>query len=328
MTVQATDLEISLTTSVAVTDGEDGAAAVPGKQFCEYVRAMPGASVSLNLEEGAMFIKSGRSRYKLQFYAAAEEFPVLPTVEPKQRFTIAEQTLAETLRRTLIAAANDDTRPVLCGVLWRREKGTDRLVMVATDTHRLHLASCDIENAEGAGDVILSNRTCGELIRLLSGDQDCTVTIDDNQVHLDTAAGTLTGRLLEGKFPVYDKIIPTYSKHLGMNRDDLAEILKRAAVVASDDSNRLILEFGPDKTNRITARSSYGEAEEEFMVEGLLQNGQDPKLAANYKLLLEAVQACPDEGVRFLHEGGQRPVLIHGLKRDNFLAVVMPMSMQ
>jgi DNA polymerase-3 subunit beta len=330
MTVQATDLEISLTTCVGVTDAEAGAVAVPGKQFVDYCKTMPGASLNLTVDAGTMVIKSGRSRYKLQVIGTAEEFPVLPKVAARHSFTAHETVLAEALRRTVIAAATDDTRPILCGVLFRLAEDLDSLVMAATDTHRLHITSCTIHDAVGTGDVLVSSRTCSELVRLLGADRECRVTIDQSQIQVETAAGTITGRRIEGQFPKYEKVVPDYTRHLDLKRDALAEVVKRASVVAADAANRLFLEFADGQPLRVTASAEggAGEAEEEVEVTGFLGQGQDTRLAANCKFLLEAVQCCPSEELQFLHEGFLRPVLLHGSKRDEFLAVVMPMSLQ
>lgn len=325
--VKATDLELSIQTSTQVLAGQDGAAAVPGKQFVEFVKAMPGQEVSLSVSDGTMLVRSGKSRYKLQIIGNRDEFPLVPEVKREAGFITTEKALAEVLGRTVIAAADEDTRPLLCSVLWKLKEGAKSLPMVATDTHRLHMAACPIHSASGTMDVLVSARACRELARLLSGDQDCQVTIDGNQIQVITAAGTLVGRRLEGRYPAYEKVVPSYNDHVGLNRDDLTEVLNRIGIVARDASGRAFLEFADGQPLKVTADAGdQGQAEEEVALDGFLNDGQAPKIAANWRFLLQAAQACPEEGLHFYHQAKDRPILLHGGKRDQFFAVVMPMS--
>jgi DNA polymerase III subunit beta len=328
--VKATDLEVSVETHADVDSAksENGAVAVPAKQFVEYVRAMPGDSVSLTVEDRTMIVKSGRSRIKLQVFSR-EEFPALAPVESQVAFTVNEKALAETLGRTVIAASGEDTRPSLCGVLWKLTEGAEDLKMVATDTHRLHIAACPIRDLSGAEDVLVSARTCRELQRLLGANQDCRVIVDKNQVQVITDGGTLVGRRLEGTFPKYERVVPDYTDYLGMNRDDLAEVVKRAGIVGQHASNRILLEFKDAATLEITADAAdQGRAEEEIEFSGTLGSGFDTQLAANWRFLLETIQACPDEALRFYHQQALRPILLTGVDPSRFLAVIMPMSLQ
>lgn len=326
--VQATDLEISIQSQVEIDSGEDGCAAVPGKQLVDYVKAMPGPVVNLSVDKGTMLVQSGRSRYKLQVVGSREEFPVLPEVKPDMSFVAAEKALAEALGRTVIAASEEDPRPVLCSLLWKLKDGVQTLAIVSTDTHRLHASACPIQSTSGTADVLVPVRACRELVRLLSGEQECRVILDNNQIQVQMESGTLISRRMEGNYPDFAKVVPDYKNHVSVNRDDLAAVLNRIGVVARDASGRVTLEFEDGKPIRITADAGdQGAAEDEVAVEGNLNAEQVRKVAVNWRYLLQAVQACPDECIRFFHESGSRPFLLHGADKNQFSATIMPMSL-
>jgi DNA polymerase-3 subunit beta len=328
LTVQATDLEVGMTTQVPVTAGKDGAAAVPGKQFVDYVRAMPGAEVTLTVADSQMVITSGKSRFKLAVIGSHAEFPVLAHVaEPVAEFQIDEAALRAALERAAIAASTEDTRPILTAVLWRLDAVGGQLTMVATDTHRLHLVRAATDSAAGDVEALVPGRACKELIRLLGADANCSVRVDRNQIEVKTSNARLTSRLIEGQFPKFEKVVPDLSTSIGIDRDDFAEVITRAGLVGKDDSNRVVLSFQDDGSLRVNARGGDGEAEEEIGTEGVIGD-QAPTIAANCHFLLQAIQACPDDTIRFLHSGDQRPTLLHGDHRDRFLAVVMPMTLK
>jgi DNA polymerase-3 subunit beta len=327
LTVRATDLEVGIVATCLTLAREPGAAAVPGKQLVEFVRSLPGHDVTLTLADNKLEVMGGKSKFKLAVIGGQEEFPVLPKVEPTASFCIPESELKADLERVTIAASAEDTRPILQSLLWETDEAGETLTLTATDTHRLHVATTPINSAIGNLKVLVGARACGELIRLLNGADDASVSVDANQIEVKTHAGTLTARLTEGQFPNVAKVIPTYSGGVTLQRDDLAEVINRTGLVAKEACNRIFLTFADGQHLNITASAmDLGECEEEMETLGEVGGAADKKLAANCKFLVQAVQACPDEEVQFLHTAAGRPLLIHGKDKSRFLAVVMPMS--
>lgn len=333
LTVSATDLELGMVARVYLEKGEDGAVAVGAKQFVEFVRAVPDGPVSLETgakgspDHGKLIARAGKSVYKTGTFPE-HEFPALPSVEPKFTLTMSEAELRAALERVAAASATDDTRPILCSVLWRiTEDGT--LTLVATDTHRLHLGTCEVESVSGSRDLLVPGRACKELVRLLHGDGTAEVTADDNQIQVKTSGAILISRLTDGTYPKYERVVPDLTHSLTVNRKDLAQVVGRASIVGKEDANRVLLQFEDDGVLRVTSSTSDGAAEEELAFEGSRNDTQDRLLATNFQFLLSALQACPDEEVKFYHNAANRPILLHGVNgRHRFQAVVMPMLLQ
>src|SRR3954464_12583693 len=142
----ATDMELSLRTSIDAPDATEGSVVVPGKLLLDLARLLPDAEVTIEhkLEEAAVEIRSGSASYRLHTYNA-EDFPRLPEADAAERHEVDRETLLQTVARVSRSASRDDSRPVLTGVLMRFEPG--RIVMAATDSYRLSVKETTLEGS-------------------------------------------------------------------------------------------------------------------------------------------------------------------------------------
>jgi DNA polymerase-3 subunit beta len=195
----------------------------------------------------------------------SEEFPPLPEVGNEVAFEIPQAELHRMIRYTAIAVSTDDTRPILTGI--STTLTGNQLRMAATDTHRLAVRTCQVTEASGERTVIIPGRAMTELLRALDADsqEPVQVRLDSNQVMLSTGSVTLVSRLIEGQFPKFERVIPTaYTKRLTIPLADLHQAVRRASIVARDNSNRLVLRtdgenltvtaVGPMRSWRLFAR--------------------------------------------------------------------------
>ncbi len=335
VSLMATDLEMWMEHTLPTpTLSADGAATAPARNFTELLAAMPDADVEFSLEPDthALRLRCNRANYKL-LGLPAEEFPLLPQVKEESRFTIDRATLRDAIKQTLFATSSDETRAILTGVLVVFQG--DSLRFVATDTHRLAVRDCAVKNGSGSASAIVPARAMSELSRIVgSDDGDVEVTLSSNQIQFHIADEkngntTLISRLIDGQFPNYERVIPAQAtKTLTIERDPLVAAVKRAAIVARDSANRVVLRTAEGESDKltITAESgSVGNAYEEIEV---AREGDDSpvEIAFNAKYLSDVLGVLESEGLRIELTEPLRPGVVRPTGDADYLCVLMPMQ--
>src|SRR5919197_4907161 len=205
----ATDMELSVRTSMQASVEGEGAVVVPGRLLVELVRLLPDAEVSLEhkAEESVLHVTSGSAEYRLRTYAV-EDFPRLPDVATAQLHAIETEPLLETIARVGRAASRDESRPVLTGILVRFEG--DKLIMAATDSYRLSVKETALSDSPGREiEAIVPARALGELARIAQGEgETIQVGVQENQVVFGVDEVWLTARRIDGQFPNYKQLLP------------------------------------------------------------------------------------------------------------------------
>ena len=187
LTLAATDMELSLRTTLDAQVEGDGAVVIPGKPLVELARLLPESDVTIEYrpEEGTVQIVSGSYSSRLHVFNA-EDFPRLPAVDA-QLHAIDREALLETIDRVARSASRDESRPVLTGILVRFEAG--KLVMVATDSYRLSVKETELDSAAPELEAIIPARALTELSRLAGGDT-VELGVHENHVVFGTARAT------------------------------------------------------------------------------------------------------------------------------------------
>src|SRR5690242_11753385 len=186
----ATDMELSLRTSLEASVEGEGSVVVPGRLLLELARLLPDAEVAIEhkLEETAVEIRSGAASYRLHTYNA-EDFPRLPDANAAERHDVDRETLLETVARVSRSASRDESRPVLTGVLMRFEPG--KLVMAATDSYRLSVKETTIEGTMPELEAIVPARALQELARIAQAGDGIELGVHENQVIFSTGDALL-----------------------------------------------------------------------------------------------------------------------------------------
>jgi DNA polymerase-3 subunit beta len=323
----ATDLELGIQRQVPARISEPGPVTLPARTLSEIVGVLPDAEVTVaaNAGSGEVVITCRRSEYRIHGLPA-DEFPVLPDVGSDASFSLPERELRDMIRQTVLAASVDDTRPILTGVCTILEVGT--LTMVATDTHRLAFRQGTVSEASGDATVIIPARALNELSRVLDGeaDQAVAVTLDRNQVQFRTERTTVVSRLIEGQFPKYEKVIPSqHTRKLTIPTDELTQALRRVAVVARDNANRVVFRTAGELLTLTAEAGDLGRAFEEIEV---IRDGDDIQIAFNAKYVLETLGVLESEGLYLEMTEPMRQAVIRPVSDTRYLMVVMPMSLQ
>lgn len=326
LTLLATDIEIQITTSTGGASGDDdGAVTVGARKLQDILRSLPeSAEVSLNLEEKRLQVRSGKSRFNLQTLPA-DDFPRMALTDGDlKRFTVTQKQFRHLLGQTQFSMAAQDVRYYLNGLLLMVDG--DQMRAVATDGHRLAYASMPLEGASEAPrqELILPRKTVLELNRLLSdSDEPLQIELAPNQIRFQFGHINLVSKLIDGKFPDYERVIPATLKNVvSLNRAALLQSMVRAAILTNEKFRgvRLVLTSGSLKI--MAANAEQEEAQEEIEVE---YSGDAIDVGFNVGYLLDVLNNTSVDKVEWGFNDANSSALLTIPGNDRFKYVVMPM---
>jgi DNA polymerase III subunit beta len=325
ITLAATDMELSLRTTLdAQVDGE-GAVVIPGKPFVELARLLPESDVTIEYrpEEGTVQIVSGSYSSRLHVFNA-EDFPRLPALDA-QLHAIDREALLETVDRVARSASRDESRPVLTGILVRFEAG--KLVMVATDSYRLSVKETELGEAAPELEAIIPARALTELSRLAGG-ETVDLGVHENHVVFGTGSGGtadawLTTRRIDGQFPNYRQLLPeTFEVELTLPKAELADVVRRASVLALRNSP-LRLRLAEGELTVSAQTQDVGETHETMPA---AYSGEEFVIGFNAEFLRDGVESIVGEDVRVKLINPLRPAILEDAAGD-FTYLIMPIRL-
>src|ERR1044072_9136878 len=319
----ATDMELSLRTSLEAQVEAEGSVVVPGRLLLELARLLPGEEVSIEhrLEEAAVEVRSGSATYRLHTYNA-EDFPRLPDAADADRQQVDREMLLDTVARVSRSASRDESRPVLTGFLMRFEPG--KLVMAATDSYRLSVKETATEGSVPELEAIVPARALGELVRIAQAGEGIELGVHENQVVFSTGDALLTTRRIDGQFPNYRQLVPEAFDHeLTLPRDELLDVVRRVAVMAQRNSP-LRLRFAEGELTVSAQTQDVGEARESLPVSFA---GEPLEIGFNAEFLRDGIESVTGETLRFRLISPLRPCVLQAEGSDDFLYLIMPIRL-
>jgi DNA polymerase-3 subunit beta len=325
ITLAATDMELSLRTTLdARVDGE-GAVVIPGKPLVELARLLPESDVTIEYrpEEGTVQIVSGSYSSRLHVFNA-EDFPRLPAVDA-QLHAIDREALLETIDRVARSASRDESRPVLTGILVRFAAG--KLVMVATDSYRLSVKETELGGAAPELEAIIPARALTELSRLAGG-ETVDLGVHENHVVFGTGSGGspdvwLTTRRIDGQFPNYQQLLPdAFEVELTLPKAELADVVRRASVLALRNSP-LRLRLAEGELTVSAQTQDVGETHETMPA---AYSGEEFVIGFNAEFLRDGVESIVGDDVRVKLINPLRPAILEDAAGD-FTYLIMPIRL-
>lgn len=320
-----TDLEVEMRSSSAVDLGEDGEATVPARKWFDLVRALPdGVKVDVQIKGDRVVMHAGRSRYTLASLPA-DEFPTTDEIEVADKVSLPEGTLRRLMERTAFAMANQDVRYYLNGLLLDLRDA--ELRCVATDGHRMAMSETTLNVAvKGNRQLIIPRKGVTELLGLFeSGEDEVGVEFSANHVRVRRGDVVFTSKLIDGKFPDYEAVIPLGAdKTVQVNRDILRNALQRAAILSNEKYRGVRLEVSPNCLRIIAHNPEQEEAFEEIEAETKVS---DIAIGFNVVYLLDALGSLDDESVHLQLRDAQSSCLLRGASNQQTQHVVMPLRL-
>ncbi|HNH92949.1 DNA polymerase III subunit beta [Accumulibacter sp.] len=326
LTLLATDVEMQITTSSSGAAGdEDGAITVAARKLQEILRSLPeGIEISLVLDNRRLQLRAGKSRFNLQTLPA-EDFPCMSLAEGESlNLRLTQRDLRHLLAQTQYAMANQDVRYYLNGLLLMIADG--ELRAVATDGHRLAYASVPVIDlpADARHELILPRKTVIELGRLLAdSDEPAEVGVLDNQVCFRFASMNLVSKLIDGRFPDYQRVIPASLRNVVVvERNALLQSMIRAAILTNEKFRGVRLILNEGSLQIVAANTEQEEAEDEIEVD---YHGEPLDVGFNVTYLLDVLNNTNADTVQWGFNDANSSALLTVSGNERFKYVVMPM---
>ncbi|MBB71737.1 MAG: DNA polymerase III subunit beta [Legionellales bacterium] len=324
--ITATDLEVELQARIKlVHPAENSQITVPGRKLVDICRSLPDeAEVSLTLDKQQVTLKSGRSRFTLSTLPA-EEFPFVEGEAANAEFNLPQNLLKEHIEHIQFAMAQQDVRYYLNGMLW--QVGNGKFTNVATDGHRLALAehSLDLGLSELC-QVIVPRKGIIELGRLLEvSDDHVTVKIGTNHLIIDADSFTFTSKLIDGRFPDYQKVLPKAGNNILIcDKEVIKQALVRASVLTNEKYRGVRFELSQNNLHITANNPEQEQAEDELEVN---YSGDDLTVGFNVGYLIDVLNAINETQVKFTLSDTNAGVLVEAADNPDYTYVVMPMRL-
>jgi DNA polymerase III subunit beta len=319
----ATDLEMQITAHSALEGKQDQSVTVAARKLQDLLRALPDdATVSVDTSASKMTVRANRSRFNLQTLPSADYPRINLAQEQQQTIKLPQRDFRGLLKLAEFAMAQQDIRYYLNGMLLVVDKGS--LQTVATDGHRLSYASLAVPGNYTRQEVILPRKTVLEVGKLLEeSDDELTIDLLANQVRFRFANIELVSKVVDGKFPDYNRVIPTgHSKQIELSRTELLQALQRAAILSNEKFRGVRVVLGADQLKIICTNSEQEEAEEELEIE---YKGEALDIGFNITYLLDVLHNLSTDRVLLAFGDANSSALITMPDRSDYKYVVMPM---
>ena len=326
LSLTGTDLEVELVGRVTLEDSaEPGEITVPARKLMDICKSLPSdALIDIRVDEQKLVVKAGRSRFTLSTLPA-NDFPTVEEGPGSFTFNLIQSKLRRLIERTSFAMAQQDVRYYLNGMLIEVQTGVLRAV--ATDGHRLAMCAMEaaIENTE-KHQVIVPRKGILELARLLT-EQDGEVAIVLGQHHIRATTGefTFTSKLVDGKFPDYERVLPRGGDKLVIgDRQALREAFSRTSILSNEKYRGIRLQLASGQLKIQANNPEQEEAEEEVAVD---YNGGSLEIGFNVSYLLDVLGVMTTEQVRLILSDANSSALVQEAGNDDSSYVVMPMRL-
>ncbi len=321
----ATNLEIGVQVTIRGKVDQPGSFTLPAQLLTNYVSLLSSERVDCALV-GKEVQFSANGQATVVKGEEATDFPTLPIIEQTNRYQLSKANLEIALQQTIVAAAADESRPEIAGVCFKLSKAN--LVLAATDSYRLAERTVEVVEGEGSQKVILPQRAAQELLRLLQSvtAEMVEVLVTENQFACHLADVEFVSRLVEGKFPEYEQIIPKTGLTTALlSKDDFIKAVKGVALFSKTGVNDITLTFSPtDQAVQIKAVNV--QLGQNTTTQTAQVTGDEVSITFNYRYLLDGLQNMAGNEVRFLANTGMSPGLFQSTTDEHFVYIIMPIK--
>jgi DNA polymerase-3 subunit beta len=322
----ATNLEIAISAWVPGKIDADGSLTVPARLFADVVSGLPaGERVELSAEGTSLTVSAGRYKTHLRGIDP-EEFPVIPPPGERPTTRISQKEMRDALSEVVFAAASDEARPILTGVLTRLSG--DRLTLAAADNYRIAVRSLAILDAVEETSLVVPARSYVELMRVLSdGDEPLEIMLasSKNQIIFHVQGVDLVSRLIDGQFPNYQQVLPTsHSTRAVVDREELLKAVRLSALIASSAANVVKLSVDDEGSGAITIAAAAEVGDTKGEVEAAIE-GDQVQIAFNARYLQDALANVDAEQIALEFTGPLSPGVMRRTDgADDYVHVIMP----
>ncbi len=327
LSLTGTDLEVEIVGRLLVESADEtGEITVPARKLLDICRSLPdGALIEMVMDEDQRLkVKSGRSRFTLSTLPA-NDFPATEVDEGDIQFTCPQSIIKRLIDRTAFAMAQQDVRYYLNGMLWEAENSSLRCV--ATDGHRLAMCTRELDiQVPAKTQAILPRKGVVELSRLLK-EEDASVqlTLSSHHMRVETSDYTLTSKLVDGKFPDYERVLPKGGDNIVIGqRDELKQAFGRTAILSNEKYRGVRLTLSEGLLTIVANNPEQEEAEEQVVID---YSGDEIEIGFNVSYLQDITNVLSTENIKITLSDANSSALIEEPENNDSVYVVMPMRL-
>jgi len=330
--LSATNLEIGIVCWIGAKVEEDGSITVPARLLTDFVNSLPPERIDMELTVRTQTLNLKCARFEANIKGIdAQEFPLIPTAGEDSKISLDPSMLRQMIDQVVFAAATDESRPILTGVLARFQG--EQLTLAAADGFRLSVRTTHLpEPVSEPVTVIVPARALAELSRISAEQEqpiEITITPARNQALFHMANVDLVSQLIEGNFPDYNQIIPkSYSTRTVVSTSDFVKAAKTANIFARDAANIVRLEIVPGgelAPGRVTLAATSAEVGDNVGEIDAVIEGEEMEIAFNAKYLIEVLSVVDAAQVALETTSASSPGVIKPVGSEDFTHVIMPM---
>ena len=325
LVITATDLEVEIQSRVGIEIDEPGEITLPARKLVDICKALPeGARIQFSITDQKAQIRSGKSRFTLATLPAAD-FPLVENIKGDCSFTIPQNRLKELIERTQFSMAQQDVRYYLNGLMLEISNGLLR--GVATDGHRLALCDMPVDiRVSETRQVIVPRKGIQELLRLLeSNDELVQVDVGSNHIGISNADIRFSSKLVDGRFPDYDRVVPKGGDKLVLaDRELLRQALSRTSILSNEKYRGIRLNLEKNIIKIQAHNPEQEEADEEFEVD---YAGAGLEIGFNVTYLLDVLSSVRSDHVEITLSDSNSSCLMREPGTEQYRYVVMPMRL-
>lgn len=318
--LRCSDLSLQIECLLPATVEEYGDTVVPGRLFSEMVRKMSEDTIDFVLSEQTAQLKCGRVKTVMQCMDP-DEYPQMAVMGQQVCFRVEQNILRDMIKRTVFSTAQDESKPILTGVLMQTLE--QELTMVALDGYRLALCKAELKDTCEKNSAVVPARSLQEIARALQ-DSDEPVEIHMTQTHIlvDLQHTKITVRLLDGDFIRYEQMLPKeHATRVRINRSALYESIDRAMLMAREGNNNLVRFQFEQENMKINSNSSVGQIDEELSVDLM---GEPIKIAFNARYFSDVLKVLDDEELYLDMKNNISPCVVRPIQGSAFYYLILP----
>jgi DNA polymerase-3 subunit beta len=323
VTLQSTDLEISVQTKLAARVEEQGRTVLPGRLLSDIVRSMPEAAITVTLERDLAIVSSETASFTLKTLPA-DDFPKFPTVAIEKRASIPSSVMTSVVRQVSRAVSRDETRAILTGVLLAVDGPILR--MVATDSYRLAVREAEREGEADNIEVVVPGKALDEVTKLLGGVESVEMGVSENQIVFEFGDTIFITRRIEGTFPNYKALIPKERETVvTVPSEELVAAVKRVSIMAQHNTPLRLSVHAEDQTLSLSATTQdVGDASEDLMAK---VEGPDMEIAFNHAFLMDGLSSITAENTLIELVSPLKPGVFRPADDEEYLYLLMPVRL-
>ena len=319
LSISATNLSLAITHSIGAKISQDGSITVPARLMQDYISSLPGGIIELEVENNKLKIKAKNYTSTINGISA-DDYPEMPLIEKPSKFTIQSNSLKEALSEVVLVASNDETRPILTGVLF--DSSQNGFLIAATDSYRL--AEKKLTSLKKEFKLLIPASSIQDLLRILP-DENTTINVDydDNQIKFNVNEIQLLTRLLSGQYPDYQALIPKkFEIKAKINKQSMVSIVKIANLFARETAGSIKINVKANliEINSIASQIGENNSSTEAETEG------EGEITLNAKYLLDALNVIDSNKIDFSFNGKLDPILVTPSNKKDYLHIIMPLK--